>query len=777
MAELLAHSARHGCPTQPYDEHIRNVVRGALHRARAMLRYYSPADATKSPNRAELLAIIGDATSFHDFGKLDPGFQQTLRENKKSPNHVRHEDAGVAQLALYGALEAAGLVSAHHRGLVKYDYQPEQKRFGHPTSKRLNVECFRINECPPTIAATNTRRVAYLQNHELLLGVRRAEVESGLSRCSGLTRRLMLSCLVDADHTDTARHYKQDLRIEPPTVRWAERLAALDAYVAGLKKPANEELCDAELNRQVIRDELYATCRNADVTPRLRSCDAVVGTGKTTAVMAHLLQVANARKLRHIFVVLPYTNIIRQSVKVYRAALCLPGEDPKAVVAEHHHQADFKDMALRGLATSWRAPIIVTTAVQFFETLAANKTSKLRKLHELAGSAVFVDEAHAAMPSQLLPVCWNWITEWSNEWGGHIVFASGSLAEFWTLDEFCAITQGKDAGQRPTRAKPVVMPLSADLRTKARNAEQARICFDTCATPLTADELCNLVEAAPGPRLVIVNTVQSAAVLAFHMQQRQKQEVLHISTALAPIDRLKLVEKIKHWLQEKKDWTLVATSLVEAGMDFSFATGFRQRSSTASLIQTGGRVNRGADRGISHVWDFDFVDTTVFPDNKIALAASKHALGELFDAGMISASRPTDLVAVCLQALRMEFKTKQQNLALEAVQSENNMDYPDVAKKCQLIDSDTRTVLIDRAMADRLRLGHRMDRAEREALILNSVQMYPHKIENLGMESVIRGSDDLYVLPKDWRYDPECFGYMAEWLHQQSLRISNGYFM
>jgi len=773
MADFLAHSARHGCPTQPYEEHIRNVVRGALHRARAMLRHYSPVDATKKPNRAELLAIIGDATSFHDFGKLDPGFQQTLRDNHRSPDHIRHEDAGVALLALYGAMEAAGLVSAHHRGLVRYEFQHEQPRFGQPRTRRLNVEPFRIHDDPPTIAATNTRLESYRQHHEVLLGARRPDIESGVSRCSGLARRLMLSCLVDADHTDTARHYKQDLSIDPPAGRWVERLAALDAYVASLKKPADEAVSDAERDRQIIRDELYATCRNADVTSRLRSCDAVVGTGKTTAVMAHLLKVAATRKLRHIFVVLPYTNIIRQSVRVYRDALCLPGEDPQAVVAEHHHQADFKDMTLRGLATSWRAPIVVTTAVQFFETLAANQTGKLRKLHELVGSAVFVDEAHAAMPAQLWPVCWNWLTEWTNEWGGHIVLASGSLAEFWTLDEFCSIMQGRDSGQRPLGSKPVVVPLSAVLREKTLVAEHTRVCFDTRSKPVEVDELCEWVEAASGPRLVIVNTVPSAAVLAFYMQQRKTQEVLHLSTALAPVDRLKLVEKIKQWLREKKDWTLVATSLVEAGMDFSFGTGFRQRSSTASLIQTGGRINRGADRGVSHVWDFDFADVAMFPDNRMALAASKQALGDLFDAGYISASRPTNLVDVCLQALRMEFKTRQQNVALEAVQFENNLDYPEVSNKCRIIDSDTRTVLIDRAMAKRISMGYPVKRAE---LVLHSVQMYPIKIEKFGIEPVISGSDDLFVLPEGWRYDSECFGYMAEWLDQQPLKIPSGHF-
>jgi CRISPR-associated endonuclease/helicase Cas3 len=99
--------------------------------------------------------------------------------------------------------------------------------------------------------------------------------------------------------------------------------------------------------------------------------------------------------------VLPYTNIIKQSVEIYREALVLPEERPEDVVAEHHHQADFEDVSLRQLATLWRAPVIVTTAVQFFETLASHHPARLRKLHELPSSAVFVDETHAAIPSHL----------------------------------------------------------------------------------------------------------------------------------------------------------------------------------------------------------------------------------------------------------------------------------------------------------------------------------------------------------------------------------------
>ena len=532
MPDLLAHSARRGRPAQAYDEHIRNVTTGALHRARAMLRYYTPANQ-KAPTRKQLLEIIGDASSYHDFGKLDSGFQDTLHHNRYSANHIRHEDAGAVKLAKHGAMEAAGLVSSHHQGLVRYEFLRERPSLAKAPTRKLSLAPFRIDSAV-TQEATRLRMSDYERDHESLLGHKRSKDQDELSHCDGLARRLLLSCLVDADHFDTARHYGNESRHEPVSPRWAERLASLDRYVAELRNKNTGAPTDATKLRQEIRDELYEKCRGAETTHRLRSCDAVVGSGKTTAVMAHLLRVAIERRLRHIIVVLPYTNIIRQSVETYRKALCLEGEDPAQIIAEHHHQAEFKDMDLRHLTTLWRAPIIVTTSVQFFETLAASHTGKLRKLHALPGSAVFLDEAHAALPSELWPQCWNWLMEWTNDWNGHLVLGSGSLAEFWCLPEFRSITEGK-IDEAPRLAAPEVHPLSDTLRVKSASAQHLRIRFKTRPDAVSGDDLIAWVESSPGPRLVIVNTVQSAAVLAKRMQDSGKQDVLHLSTALAPI--------------------------------------------------------------------------------------------------------------------------------------------------------------------------------------------------------------------------------------------------
>ena len=768
MNEPLAHSARYGAPTQSYHDHVGNVVRGAVTRSERMLQYYSP--ASNWIEASAMLGIISSAARFHDLGKLDRGFQKTLETNRTSDEHIRHEDAGVAWLWANGADEAAGLVSAHHQGLVRYRLEVAQDRF--VATGRLEGTGFRIEE-DRTAKATAASLEAYLRGHEEQFGPRTVKPEEHRNKLTGLSRRLLLSCLVDADHSDTAAHYGNEPVVTPPLPRWAERLAKLDEYIAKLPRTNPKKATAHELERQRIRDELYRLCRTADPVPRLRSCDAVVGSGKTTALMAHLLNVAATRNLRHIIVVLPYTNIIRQSVEVYRKALCLEGENPEEIVAEHHHQANFKSLDTRYLTTLWQAPIIVTTAVQFFETLASNHTSRLRKLHELPGSAVCLDEAHAALPASLWPVCWNWLTQWTRRWDGHLVLASGSLPAFWTVDDFRSICENRDSGKAPERPAATIEPLCSSLTAQAEEAEHHRVKFITESQPLSVDELIGRIAMSAGPRLIVVNTVQSAAMLAAQIRERGGMQVLHLSTALAPVHRAIIVERVKALLKHQSDWVLVATSLVEAGMDFSFSSGFRQRSSTASLIQLGGRVNRGADRGDDcTVLDFDFKDVQTFPDNP-SLKPSKDALERLFADGRIGPDKPCDLGDICLAAMKAEFRPSSQQTALDLVRAESELDYPKVAQNCRVIQTETKTVVVDPAIISRLKRYERVPSIE---VVRHSVQMFNAKIEKFGL-SPVTSESDLFYLSESWDYDPDFLGYMAGIINQSGTALPGGYFI
>ena len=355
-------------------------------------------------------------------------------------------------------------------------------------------------------------------------------------------------------------------------------------------------------------------------------------------------------------------------METYRKALVLPGENGFEVVAEHHHQADFNHIDSRHLTTLWKAPIIVTTAVQFFETIAANKPARLRKLHELPGAAVFVDEVHNAIPSWMWPQMWQWINELVVDWSCHFVLASGSLPRFW---EF------------PNMAKTnVLVPdlVTKKIRMEAEKAEQTRIQYSTVSEPLGLAELIQLILSVPGPRLVIMNTVQSAAVIAQELFQLESNHdehdgccgVLHLSTALCPADRDKVINQVQMRLANKRDrdWTLVATSCVEAGMDFSFTTALRESCSASSLIQIGGRANRHGGGLVSEIWDFRVAQDEPLLNKHPAFDVSRMVLAELFAEGKMDTLTST---ALATEAMRREIMTAFDKRAEEIAEREKNM--------------------------------------------------------------------------------------------------------
>lgn len=732
--KLLAHSPKGVVPAQTYAEHVEGVHRNALRYARRTAEFFAG-------NREAFVEWIDAAATCHDLGKLDDANQAVLRRKSHESLPVPHEDAGVAALELLGRQESVVLVAAHHAGLFSRD--GEFSKQGRPF-RRLDVA-----------KETDERLSHYLDLHRTGGCSLPNPAEPKALHTCGFSRRIALSCLVDADHGNTAEHYGADVSRPLPDPRWAERSAALQRYVDRLPRGREREWRRNELRRQV-----FEACRDAPVEPHIRACDAPVGSGKTTAVMAHLLQVAadTTRTLRHIFVVLPYTNIISQAVEVYRKALVLEGERPEEIVVEHHHRADFEETDLRQYATLWRAPIIVTTAVQFFETLGSHNPSRLRKLHELPGSAVFVDEMHAAIPSHLWPQVWRWLDTWTRDWGGHLVMASGSLARFWELEEYRELIEGDTL-----HSVGPVPDLVSDgtLKRKLQEAEKTRIKYSRRPEDASALDCLGLIDflrEREGPRLLIVNTVQTAAVVASAMRNGG-HDVLHLSTSLAPAHRDLVVGRIKQRLRDGvEDWTLVATSCVESGMDFSFRSGFRERASTASLIQVGGRVSRGDEHDDAEVWDLLLRDDQ-FRSNP-AVKVARTAV-ERFSEDELNRLPPADLAT---QAMRREWTAGADDKARHLVKAEQEMEYPEVTDRCRVIESDTVTVVIDPGLAQAVRKHKKVSRLE---LLRYSVQIWAKKTKELDLQQIGR-TGELY----EWKhaYDPDFLGYMAGVLQLKRYR-------
>lgn len=583
MRTPLAHSARKNYPPQTYEAHVRGVCERAG-------KYAAEVECYSAKANGILSTIVRDSALLHDLGKLEERNQSVMCEQSRRRRHlpVDHTDAGSAALQKMGSGCAAMLVYSHHQGLP--DLSTEFAARGCSIFRNGNAE---------VRAETDAALPALLRQHEALFPRKPNKEVQAYDGDPAVFLRMALSCLADADHGDTAAAFGHTEKAMPE-LHPQERLAALDHYVS--KFGETDE-------RSSLRRELYQSCRSAEAHSGFSVCGSPVGSGKTTAVMAHLLEQACKRNARRIFVVLPYTSIIRQSVDIYRKALVLPGETPEDVVAELHSRADFEDIETRYLTALWRAPIVVTTAVAFFETLSSHNPAALRRLHELPGSLIFVDEAHSALPLRLLPLAWHWMNVLSDEWSCYWVLASGSLVRYWELQPLSGLSM-----PRPEIAELVRL----DLQRELSRYESNRITFRWREKPIGRKELAEWVQEALGPRLLILNTVQSAAVIAADMAAEFGQtHVEHLSTALTPEDRGNTIDRIRRRLADPddSDWTLVATSCVEAGVDFSFRTGFREISSLLSLLQAAGRVNRHGRNTEAVMWSFSLQDDSMLPKN------------------------------------------------------------------------------------------------------------------------------------------------------------------
>ena len=730
--DLLSHSApQPGGEADFYEAHVQRVRTGARQRAERMLRF-----AREAP--PDLLANIEMAATFHDLGKLDPGNQAALKEGRAGRMPWDHIDAGVAHLLARGNRMAAWLVRAHHSpGL------PCLARHFDPDGLGLKLRGLRHedrerSEHRQQIERTDGRLSQYLADHEAAVG----PIAIPAAKPShGLSMRLALSCLVDADYSDTAAFDSGIVPVEPVAPRWQDRLCRLDAHVEGLGRKGGGA-------RYRARADFYRAARDANILGPFACCEAPVGLGKTTAITAFLLKSALENNLRRLFIVAPYTNIIDQTVRVLQEALSLPGENPQDVVVAHHHKADFSSRFDRDVAVLWRAPIVVTTSVQFFETLAACGPSELRKLHELPGSAVFLDEAHAALPVSLWPQNWRWLRELADKWSCRFVFASGSLAKFWENRQVID----------PPAAVPEIMP--PNFGAAVVSSERDRIRYETAGLIGSTKELIERVEGAPGPRLVILNTVQSAAVLAQKMREAGK-DVLHVSTALCPKDRAPIVNRIVKRLtkQGDKNWTVVATSCLEAGLNLSFRTGFRERFSTANLVQTGGRVNRNGehnDQGGAIVFDF-----ILDPVDGITRHPGARDPGEVlkrqFARGDFCRMSPAALVSAA-----MADELKNGRAQDQLTKAEKEKDYPKAAQHGRVIQADTRVVVVDSNLVARIRSGERLSFQE---ILMGSVQLWAERIEALGL-AAFPERRELY----EWPHEYDGFlGYMAGVLKMRSL--------
>jgi CRISPR-associated endonuclease/helicase Cas3 len=267
--------------------------------------------------------------------------------------------------------------------------------------------------------------------------------------------------------------------------------------------------------------------------------------------------------------------------------------------------------------------------------------------------------------------------------------------------------------------------------------------------PLSARELVEWVSILPGPRIVILNTVQSAAVVAKeYADQYGRQNVEHLSTALMPSDRDKTLNKIRSRLEDKSDteWSLVATSCVEAGVDLSFQAGVREAASLVSLLQTAGRVNRHGKINAAIVWTVVLKESESLKKNPGMSDSSKVLLKLIEEGNFISPD-------LCTDALKREIRLAG-TFTNDLQKWETGMRFPQIEKNFRVIATDTRIVVIDESVVSKLENHHPVNWRDIQN---TSVQIWGYRLEYLRVPEV-SGHPGIYK----WTYHYDDFiGYMA----------------
>ncbi len=724
--ELLAHSKNKLTgKTQSWIDHTNNVVSLSSSNAKGVEKFIEPSQCPEFVKCIETGALI------HDLGKVDDIQQGILKTETKVPfNHV---DAGTEIGRRHNLTTPSIFTLSHHWGLpnfpsLSYNFRDKNTvlESGETQSQHTDKNVSEYEKILKELTGFN------FDNKPLIFP---KEIDP-------MFYRMGLSCLIDADHTDTAIHFGNETFVKDIELQSEHLYKKLEDYEFELfKKRLESAKTPKEKIRVNLRHEMFLECKSTELFDkgyRIVSLPAPVGSGKTFSGMIHLLSVAKKCGLRRIFVVLPYTSIINQNVLEYKKALVDAGVDAELVLTANHTKLNFESYQHRHLSSNWKTQIIITTNVQFFETLSANKS---RKLHHLAGSAIFFDEFHT-VPLNIWKLSWKWIKVLTQKFGCYAILGSGTLIEGWNLKEF-ELTEN------------IPSLLSEKLSNELKRMEKGRVIFKTL-NGISYENLIKTLLAHKGMRncLVVLDTLNNAATVAQRLKA-EGAEVEHLSTSLCYADITITLKRILEKLKNKVPFYLVATSVVESGMDISFGVSYRERCSVESLIQTGGRTNRNFEFDSTVCYDFFINETTVIWTQNNAFNTDREVLGDIFKNGEVDYSKITEYKQMRFNRQLGRIIERNENL----LDLENKRKFESVDEQYHVINSPTITVLVNGEIADKMKRNEFVHPRELQKYCVN---VYETKLDKLQLDTLIvvnnKKEESLFVLTGP--YD-KFIGYMA----------------
>lgn len=402
--------------------------------------------------------------------------------------------------------------------------------------------------------------------------------------------RMLFSCLVDADFKETEQFYAR-LTGEPVDRHWPLLQDVLARAQTRFDAHMREKSADGDLN--ALRRDILAHVRaQATQAPGLFTLTVPTGGGKTLTSLGFALDHARAYGLRRIIYAIPFTSIIDQTVNVFHEIL---GDD---LVLAHHSAIEEERPTGQGeasLATKrrlamedWAAPIVVTTNVQLFESLFAARSSRARKLHNIAGSVIILDEAQTLPRHLLIPVL-RMLEQLCATCGCSIVLCTATQPAFDKRNLAGGLTlEGRE--------------LAPDPHGLARRLRRATI---RDGGEMDNDALTAAL-AEQNQALVIVNSRKHALDLFRAAEAAGLEGLVHLTTRQCAAHRRQILDDLRGRLKDTAPCRVVATSLVEAGVDIDFPRVWRARAGLDQIVQAAGRCNRegGRDRRDSIVTVF-----------------------------------------------------------------------------------------------------------------------------------------------------------------------------
>ncbi len=670
----------------------------------------------------------------HDLGKYQAAFQRRLENS--GGERVDHSICGAKQAEVLFGNSAAGdifayIAAGHHAGL------PDRGNIGE-------------NETESTLAARLKKPCGDYSAWytEITLPAKElvsAELQKFIdakdpSLDYEFIIRYLYSCLTDADFLDTERFVSGRERAHIPAI-WEDCLERLNKKRLSFQAETALQRARAELQRQALS--------YADVASPFYLLDMPTGSGKTLCSLAFALERARRTGKKRIIYVIPYTSIIEQTAQTFEELF------PDVPILRHDSTIDFDELIqetlhgkspqpddegvrtadiLKKATENWDVPIIVTTNVQFFESIYSNRSGKLRKFHNMAESMLVFDEVHT-LPIPWFVPCIQAVEQLTARYRSEALFLTA------TMPDFAALT-----AQYLGHALPVF-----DLLPD----KSLYTVFEKC----TFEDLgrAEILPRLDGSRdtLVVCNRKRTAEELYRAYAGEQKY---CLSTYLTLRDRTRIIDEIKKHLRAVKEGrveapvTVFSTSLIEAGVDLDFACVMRESAGLDSVLQSAGRCNREGARSKeeSKVYIFRTEDLSR-GDLQIRANAAEGILRERGVRSLTDAQSIRDYFDILYRAQRQSMK----NFTESRARKPFSVDFRKIAEEFHLIDAATVGIVIpnkeNAEAVAALKAGHGDLRKLRQDCA--SVSFY--ELKELLAAGVLSEWNGTYVLERPDLYSPD----------------------